>query len=213
VTGNVLADKGGHLALYSSGRGPEDKPHVRSYVAWGRPPGQILSDAINARRWQEPTASVKGTNWANAWAGSRILNQNYSIGLMPNINTNIAMTERNWGIFADSEISPGQTNQGKRGPMPGAFTPDGNATDSKGFAPISVVPIEGENVQYEFQICRDQTCQQIVEEHTGNHFGYVNTKPIPPETTYFWRARIIYGDRTKSQWSKSFGVVNPNPKR
>lgn len=198
--GNLLGDKGGQIALYSPEIDVFNPSEIRSYVAWGRSPGKIVADAVKSEHWSSPADSVLGSGQEIIWGPGRTIQQGGSIGLIEPVTRRVYAYNR-WGVFAPSETNQGETGAGKRGPILTPYAPDGAKTDSRGYRNISVIPVE-DGVKYQFQVCSDRECTKLFLEHTGGNFDYRIEKPIPANSTYFWRARLIYPNGVESQWSE-----------
>jgi hypothetical protein len=118
---------------------------------------------------------------------------------------------KNWGIFAPGEVNPGRFET-KRGIIVGPL--NSGTTDVNGKATISVIWLE-ESIKYrryQFQICRDPACEQIVTDTVREYGSYFLETPVPPGTTYYWRARHLYEDGSFSLWSEVRSITNKQPK-
>ena len=208
IKGNSLGDKGGQLALYSQQADQYHPSEIRSYVAWGRSPGRIISDAVKARQWSSPSDTVRGTGPDIVMAPIKTIQQGGTIGLVETID-HWGYAYEHWGIFAPIEISPGQSGSNKRGPTLSDLTDE--KTDENGMTTLVVVRMP-EATKYQFQVCIDQNCQQVFIDSVTMHDNYPLEKPIPRNTTYHWRARLIYADGSTSQWSKVRSLTNGYPK-
>ena len=206
IKGNLLGDKGGQIALYSLLNDGYELPVIHSFVAWGRSPGSIISDAINVQYWTQPQETVAGTGPDILLGLFTSIQQGGSIGLLePKDKAGIKY--KNWVVFLPADTNPGQSNVNKRRPDLAPYVPDGAKTDEHGFRNLTVVPME-EGVKYQFQVCYDRACQQVFLNHIGNNFDYHLAKPIPPQSTYYWRARLIYPDGTASGWSEVRSITH-----
>lgn len=206
VVGNLLGDKGGQIALYSPEVNIFNPSEIRSYVAWGRSPGRILSEALKAEKWSDTSATVFGTGPDIIMMPAKTIAQGGSIGLVESVN-HWGYAHEHWGVFAPSEVNPGETGVARRGPTLTPYAGDGAKTDAPGYRNISVVPMEN-GVQYQFQVSADKTFLNLFLDHTGKGFDYRIEKPIPPQSTYFWRARLIYPGDVKSAWSEVRSLIS-----
>jgi hypothetical protein len=75
VSGDVLKDRGGQLALYCNVGNRHEREIVKGFVAWGRSPGRVLDDAMRDGVWSawrtEPNAVVLGTRPEIYWSRYR----------------------------------------------------------------------------------------------------------------------------------------------
>lgn len=206
VTGNLLGDKGGQIALYAPEIDIFNPAEIRSYVAWGRSPGRILSEALEAKNWSATSSAVFGTGPDIIMGPAKTIVQGGSIGLVESVD-HWGYAHEHWGIFAPSEVNPGETGVAKRGPTLTPYAYDGATTDSQGYRNTSVVPMEN-GVQYQFQVSANRDFKETFLDHVGGGFDYRIEKPIPLHSTYFWRARLIYPGDVKSVWSEVRRLVS-----
>ena len=200
ITGNMLGDKGGQIALYSPEVDVFNIAKIQSYVAWGRSPGRIVAEALEANKWSSAERTVLGTGPDIIWGPAKTLQQGGTLALVESPD-HWGYAHEHWGVFAASEANPGATGLAKRGPTLTNYAPDGATTNVEGYLNISVVPME-DGVKYQFQVGSDEKFTAIFLNHVGENFDYRIEKPIPPRSTYFWRARLIYPDGTESAWSE-----------
>lgn len=205
VVGNLLGDKGGHLALYSNNP-VESTYKIRDYVAWGRSPGRVIADAMIVGLWLHPQDVVFGSS-LEPWVGvARKIQQGGSIGVVESTGNR---AKEKWAVFTPEEVNPGQSGVGKREPT--VYFPIGGKTSEDGTATLSVIPME-EGIKYQFQVCVDKMCQQVFLDVTQSHPEYILEKPIPKNTTYYWHARLIYPNKSTSRWTELRTLTNGYPR-
>ena len=200
VSGNLLGDQGGQIALYSFLNDGYEPPVIHSFVAWGRSPGSIIDDAIVAGRWGTPENVVSGSGPGPTMGPMRNVIRGGSIGLVLPTPTSGAQ----WGAFLPSELNPGQLDM-RRGVIISPLNT--KVTDEKGYANIQVIWMEL-GTKYEFQVCMDEACTKVYIDAINEGADYHIEKPIPPDMTYYWRARLIYSDDTRSEWSEVRSISN-----
>ncbi len=200
TVGNLLGDKGGHIALYAPEIDVFNPAKIQSYVAWGRSPGAIVAEALEAQQWSMAEQTVLGTGPDVILGPAKTLRPGGTIALVES-PAHWGYKHGHWGVFSPSEANPGETGFARRGPVLTHYAYDGATTDIEGYSNISVVPME-EGVEYQFQVCSDKKCADVFLDRVGTNFDYRIEKPIPRHSTYFWRARLIYPDGTQSRWSE-----------
>ena len=128
LSGDVLGNDGGHLALYAPGMSDLDPgpgvSRLRGYVAWGRSPGGILGDAIRARLWGGASEIPKETS-KPLRLSTRRMHRGGSVGLLGSQHSGTLglfvqkhRGSAGWYVFAPSETSPGASNANQRKPLP-----------------------------------------------------------------------------------------------
>lgn len=205
IVGNLLGDKGGHIALYSPEVDVLNPAKIQSYVAWGRSPGRIIAEALQAEKWVSAEQTVFGTGPDLVMGPVKTLRQGGTIALVESPE-HWGYAHEHWGVFSQSEANPGATGFAKRGPTLTFYAGDGATTDVQGYINISVVPVE-DGVKYQFQVCSDKKFTNVFLDHIGTNFDYHIEKPIPRQSAYFWRARLIYPDGTQSHWSEVRSII------
>lgn len=203
IKGNLLGDKGGQIALYSSLDDFFVPSMIHGFVAWGRSPGSIIDDAIIAERWISPQDRVIGTVANLIGSPTRPVLQGGTIGLVESGNKP-TYSKDSWGPFLPSEINPGWLNT-KRSVLISPL--GGRTTQPDGSANIQVIWMEA-GVKYHFQVFTDKACQHIFLDATQDGADYHLEKPIPLGATYYWRARLIYPDGTLSDWSEVRSITH-----
>lgn len=212
VTGNLLGDSGGHIALYSPPPAHYDSPSIHSYVAWGFSPGRIIADAIKANVWSTPSflpdKIVPGTDPETLVVPRKIMQPGGSIGLIEPTKT--GPFQPHWGIFAHSEVNPGKVSF-ERG-ITLAFPPDGWKSDrATGIYTLRVVQM-GKDTKYQFQVSADRAFQQVYLDSIQQGPNYIFEKPIPRNSIYYWRARLVNPDGTVALWSEVRSITYGYPK-
>jgi len=203
LNGNVLGDKGGHLALYAPGeRGLEPGiSTLRSYVAWGWSPGTILADAIASKHWARISDIPPSTSPVTIHGPMKWHQQGGSIGLVAP-HEDVGRGKNSWGVFAPDEASPGESNNSDKKRSPVLHLPaDGSGTGDDGIITLSCTRLE-KGVRYHFQVCWDEECTKVfLDAPDLDGPRYRLAKPVPKGKTVYWRARAIYPDGSASQWS------------
>ena len=202
VAGNLLGDKGGQLALYSLGV-ESSFIKIRDYVAWGRSPGNVIADAVASKRWRSTRDIVVGS--ISGWiAGVPSFQQGGSIGLTESMKE-FGYPGEFWGAFEPGEVNPGESGYFRRGPR--TNFPFSGQTRDDGTAMLSMRRVE-EGVKYQFQVCTDELCQDIFDDAVQTHPEYLLQKPVPKNTTYYWRGRHVYPDGSTSVWTPATPLTN-----
>jgi len=214
LKGDVLGDRGGHLALYSPGEyGPQPgMTTMRSYLAWGLSPGTVLTHAIAAGRWRRaedvPRGAVPPPRGATP---GRWMERGGSIGLRVPLQQGRRLDCESWLTFASSEATPGKSNGAvRRSPRPN-LPRDGSRLAEGQKTMLSCVGLD-EKVTYQFQVCLDKDCTQVRVEARDLDEPYYILKALPPNSTSYWRVRAIYADGSASPWSVARSIVCGYPK-
>ena len=207
VAGDVLANAGGQVALYAMNN-RNTSLEIRSFVAWGRSPGSVIVDAMRAKIWTRPEDIVKGSILA-PWAGiARKMQAGDSISRFDAPDETQSDNEY-WAVFGPDEVNPGASGRWKRGPT--TVFPIGEKTSEDGLATLSLLRLE-DGIRYQFQVCKDRDCREIFAEATQPHPEYLLEKSVPKNTTYYWRARLIYPNDMPSHWTEVRALTNGYPK-
>ena len=213
IKGNLLGDKGGQVALYSQQVDQYQPSEIRSYVAWGRSPGRVISDAMKMGYWsmpgQLPDDIVVGTSSELNASPIKTIRQGGTIALLKSLDKG-GYAYENWGVFSPNEVSMGQESA-KRGVTLG-FPPNGWKSDgADGIFSLRVARMK-EDVKYHFQVCTDKECQHIFLDALEDQPNYTFEKPIPRHSTYYWRVQLVYPDGYSSAWSEIRSITYGYPK-
>jgi len=202
VSGDVLGDGGGHLALYAGDLVARNT--IRSYVAWGRSPGAILEDALRANIWDSPGDVVSGTPGSAITMGAqcvRAFESGATIGILGS-HASGSLSAGRYRLFSKAEASPGRENR----------------IHTLGFSPLPVILgddgtflvqweiIDGQKVQYHIQIFHDPECSKMQEEGLSSGTGYRSTIPIGRKEKRYCRVRASLPDGSFTVWSEVLEV-------
>jgi hypothetical protein len=198
LTGNLLGDSGGHLALYSSDE--LSMTTICSFVAWGKSPGMVIMHALSAKLWGEQSSAISGTELGPVMgADTRQIQKGGVVGLKCPPRLPVAGAA-NYGVFLPQETSPGRENRFTTVTVPKNRP---IAFDSDGMFILSCVSFEDSRVKYHFQVCWDQECEKVQQEGPPAVSPvFRSLKPIPPGETLFWRVMAYLPDGSQTAWSK-----------
>ena len=202
VKGDLLGNRGGHLALYAPGKDGSLEPGIstiRSYVAWGLSPGVILHDALTAHRWSQMDAVAQGTTDDKRYGAQEKLLQGGTIELGDSgQSADHGMNQ--WNVCTHSDVSPDSVRTRPR--TPEQYLPDdGWSTGDDGIITLSCLPME-RGARYHFQVCFDRECTKVfLDAHDQLQFSYILQQPVPVDTVVYWRVRCVHADGSISAWS------------
>jgi hypothetical protein len=195
---NILDDDNDQVGLYRPG--PGRGALIHDFVAYGSPPGEAASDAVEARLWHPSWWVSMHVGFGAEFEGAALV-PNRSIGVLPGHGNE---SPNDWAVYDQEDLTPGRPN-----PIPSAdlstvsdgavMTVDGVVI---GWGPL--VP----GAHYRFQMDDDPAFEspeidELLDEPV------IQPDPPPPPGDHWWRTAVVGPNGRTSDWSyaKRLNVV------
>ncbi|KPK04550.1 MAG: hypothetical protein AMJ56_17240 [Anaerolineae bacterium SG8_19] len=190
---NAITRRSGQIAVYKKDEQGQEK--LVDFVSWGAPGSQKSltpeRNKIWRKQWFVPQIKTFGDYDEEMLAQT----ENFTIARYPG---SVGRDLSDWVVLYGKERTPGAENNI---PGIGMFTLMDNAVVRS--EDISVGWTTSKFGQkYKFQVARDSTFQNIVEDVMLTK-PYYKPKSILPEGTYYYQVKVIDAQGRESVWSKT----------
>ncbi|MBN2559427.1 MAG: hypothetical protein JXQ75_00665 [Phycisphaerae bacterium] len=191
---DFFGDESGQVALY--GDCDHDARSIRSFVAYGEPPGRRAADAIQAGIWHATWAVPLNVGTGAEIEEAKVV-ADRTIGRYPGRR---GRTPHEWTVYEGEDVTPGASN-----PVPRSLwntVGDGTAMSADAFAlGWRLVP----GATYQLQLDDDAGFRSPLVDSVLDEPRYQATERLPAGH-YNWRVRVIDCDGRASAWSAPLSV-------